>query len=223
MKNENNGKAKLFDKDYFLFDFGKLFAMPSAYAYLKPKWKYENEAAKKRIRGGALFMMNHTGMMDPVLAQIAVWYRRQHFVATTELFDTKFKRRMFNNFHCIEIDRNNLSFAMFRQIDDYLKGGKVVTIYPEGHINFDDDSIKAFKSGVVMMALRSGKPIVPVYARQPKNIFGRAIFVIGEPINLAEKYGKLPSFDIIEQISNDLREKLIELGEIADGGKKNDN
>ena len=215
MKKTDKKKARLIDFRYFLFDIGKFFAILPGLIWLRPKWMFENEKAKKKIRGPAILMYNHAGYTDPILAQFAVWYRRQHFVATKELFRGKFMNWLFNVFHCIEIDRTNFNFSTFREITDHLDGGRVVSIFPEGHINFEDDTVKAFKSGVVMMALRSGSPIVPVYMKQPKSWKERALFVIGEPISLREQYGALPSVDTINKISEDLRIREIELGELV--------
>ena len=215
MKKTKRYKARVIDFRYFLYDFGKLNAIIPGLVWLRPKWIYENKAARKRIRGSAILMMNHAGFTDPILAQFAVWYRRQHFVATKELFRGKFLNWLFNVFHCIEVDRTNFNFNTFRDITDHLDDGKVVSIFPEGHINFEDSSVTPFKSGVVMMALRSGRPIVPVYMKQPKSIRERAKFVIGEPIYLSEKYGALPSVYTMNRISEDLRKKEIELGELA--------
>lgn len=213
-KSNKSNKAKLFDINYLLFDVGKVIAMVPGFFWLRPKWIYENENAKQRIRGGAILMVNHSGYIDPVLAQYAIWYRRQHFVATKELFGTKFRNRMFHNFHCIAIDKENFNFGTFRDITQHLDDGRVVSICPEGQINLTDENVAAFKSGIVMMALRSGKPIVPLFVVKPKKPFTRARLGIGEPINLQEKYGKLPSIDTIDKISQELREHEIALSKL---------
>ena len=210
---DKNKKAKLIDFNYFLFDFGKFMGILPGLVWLRPKWVYESKKAKKRIRGGAILMFNHTGFADPVFAQFAVWYRRQHFVAAKELFSGR-KNWIFNVFHCIEIDRQNFSFNTFRDITAHLDSGKVVTIYPEGKINGSDESVTAFKSGTVMIALRSGKPIIPVYVKKPENFWHRAVFCIGEPIDLRAEYGAMPSIDTVEKISEELRDKEIMLSKL---------
>ena len=206
-------RARLIDPGYFLFDLGKLIAFPPGLVWFRPRFIYESKRAKKRLRGGAILMINHTGFTDPIMAQFAVWYRRQHFVATTELFSSPFRRWLFGVFHCIEIDRSNFNLGTFRTITAALEGVKVVTIYPEGHIN-DEKGVAAFKDGIVMMALRSGRPVVPLYIRKQEKWYERATFVIGEPINLKERYGGLPSMDTVREISEALRKKEIELKEL---------
>ena len=209
-------RAKLFDFDYILFDIGKALAIVPGLIWMRPKWRYETENAKKRIRGGAILIFNHAGFVDPIAAQFAVWYRRQHFVATKELFHTPFLRWLFGVFHCIEVDRENFSMNTFRDITEHLKGGKIVSIFPEGHINTTSDtSVTPFKSGVVMMALRSGMPVVPVYMKMPDKWYRRAVFVIGDTIDLRSKYGALPSMKVIADITADLHNKELELGRLT--------
>ena len=206
----------LFDLHYLLYDFGKLNFVIPGLIWLRPKWVYETPAARKRIRGSAILMFNHTGFTDPFMDQMAVWYRRQHFVACKELFHGKFLNWLFHVFHCIEVDRENFNFQTFRDITDHLEKGKIVSIYPEGHINQDSAGLTTFKSGIVMMALRSGRPIIPVYVRKPAHWYNRAVFCIGEPLNLRDVYGPMPSMQVIEQISADLREKELRLSKIIE-------
>ena len=211
MKQRKITKSHIIDPRYIVHDFGKLTAAPLGLLWLRPRWIYENAAAKKRIRGGALLMFNHTGFIDPILDQIAVWYRRHHFVATKELF-RRGRGWLFRQFGCIEVDRENFNLSTFREVTDHLRAGNIVSIYPEGRINTDgEDGVAVFKSGMVMMALRSGVPVVPVYVRPPKRFYNRAVFIIGEPIDLASRYGRLPSVDTVERISADLRDKELEL------------
>ena len=216
MKRKKITKTRVFDPRYLVFDFGRLTAVPLGLLWLRPKWIYENAAAKKRIRGGALLMFNHTGFIDPILDQFAVWYRRQHFVAATELFTDGFRGWLFRQFHCIEVDRRNFNLSTFRDVTDHLAAGNVVSIYPEGRINTGEkDGVSVFKSGMVMMALRSGVPVVPIFVRPPRRFWNRARFVIGEPVDLRAEYGALPSVDTVERISADLREKELRLAAFA--------
>ena len=69
----------------------------------------------------------------------------------------------------------------------------------------------AFKSGVVLMALKGGCPIVPMYIRKRKNIFRRQVTVYGEPVTVSLSETKLPVMEYINKVAADLREKEIEL------------
>ena len=125
---------------------------------------------------------------------------------------------MFENFHCIEIDRENFGMNIFRRIIDLLKRGKLVVMFPEGHVTKDEE-VQKFKSGMVLMAVTSQKPIVPVYIKIRKSIWHRQYVVFGEPINPVEVLGGMPSLADMDKIADILREKEQELKIIADNIK----
>ena len=174
-----------------------------------------SKKAKEKITGGALLVSNHSGDIDPIILMFAVWYRRHHFIATTDLFNTKIKRFLFEGFHCIEIDKENVSMHAFREIVGRLQNDKLVSIFPEGYLTRNEE-IQKFKSGAVLMAVTAKKPIIPVYIKKRKNFFQRQCVIIGEPINPIEMCGKTPSLANMEKISENLREKEKELKQIAD-------
>lgn len=201
--------------NYLLYDFVKITAAIPGLLWFRPKKIYVSKKAKEKIRGGALLISNHSGDIDPIILMFAIWYRRHHFIATTDLFNTKLKRWLFEGFHCIEIDKENVSMNAFREIVGRLQNDKLVSIFPEGYLTRNEE-IQKFKSGAVLMAVTAKKPIIPVYIKQRKNIFQRQCVVIGEPINPMEMCGKMPSLAEMEKIAESLREKEKELKQIAD-------
>ena len=219
-QNKKITRARVFDFRYLLYDIGRIIAAPSWFLWFRPKWKFESDLAKKKIRGGAVLSFNHTGILDPARDQFAVWYRRMHFVAAVELSKTPFSKWIFANFfHCIAVDRTNFNLGTFREITDHLVAGNVISIYPEGHVNVSEEGLNAFKSGVVMMAIRSGRPIVPIYSMTPKKWYKRTVYCIGEPIDVRTRLGAMPSIDAIQQFSEFLREKETQLRKIAEGDR----
>ena len=208
-------KAKRKVNNYLFYDFVKVTAAIPGLLWFRPKRVYVSEKAKEHIKGGALLVSNHSGDIDPIILMFAIWYRRHHFIATTDLFNTKLKRFMFEQFHCIEIDKENMNMGAFRDIVDCMQKEKLVAIFPEGYLTYNEE-IQKFKSGAVLMAVMAKKPIVPVYIKKRKNFFHRQCVVIGEPINPIELCGKMPSLAEMEKISEMLREKEKELKQIAD-------
>ena len=215
-KNKKITRAKFIDFRYTLFDLGRFFAILPGLIWLRPKWVFESEKAKRFVRGGVIFMFNHTGFADPIYDQFAIWYRRQHFVAATELFDSKVRRVLFTIFRCIEIDRENFNISSFRTIIDHLTAGNAVTIFPEGHINAGDNEVAVFKTGIVMMAARSGCPVVPVYTKEPKKWYNRIVFCVGEPIDIRSECGAVPTMEQIENVSKKFRRTEIKLKSLTE-------
>lgn len=191
------------------------------YIWFRPKNHYISETAKQKIKGGALLVANHTGIYDPVYVMMAVTYRRHHFVVTKELFNTKFKKFLFEKiFLCIMIDRDNVGMSTIRKISNVLKEGELVSMFPEGKIN-EDTSLAAFKSGAVFMALKSGCPIIPMYTHKRKNIFCRHVTVFGEPISVSLKDTSLSPMEYVEKMTETLRDKELELENYYNKIKRN--
>lgn len=197
----------------FLHDFAWAIAAPLGYLWFRPKTYYISQTAKKKIKGGALLVSNHVGFYDPVYLMFAVGYRRHHFITTKELFSTKFKKFLFEKvFLCICLDREGMGMSAVRAAVEEMKRGGLVSMFPEGHINFDGtDEMKTFKAGAALMALKSGCPIVPVYIHKRKNVLHRQITVVGEPIFVSLRETEKPVLQYLDDITCLLREKETEL------------
>ena len=202
-------------KNYFFHDFVKITAAIPGLLWFRMKKVFVSKEAKKKIKKGALIISNHSGDIDPMVLMVCIWYRRHHFIATTELFNTKLKRFIFENFRCIEIDKQNVSMDTFREIVSYLKKDKIVSMFPEGYLTRNEE-VQKFKSGVVLMSVTANKPIIPIYIKKRKSVWNRQCVVIGEPINPTEICGKTPSLKEMENIAEILRQKEETLKEIAD-------
>jgi len=203
---------------YFLYDFTFITAALPVLIWFRPKWLFESRAARKPIRGGALVISNHSGFFDPIYLLAAVWYRRHHMLCMKEFFDRPVIGRLFRWFHCIPVDRQNFGMGTLRDIVEILKKGKVVSLFPEGHVSAGQ--LASFKSGMVLMALQSRTPIVPVYIKAQAKWWHRAVFVIGEPIDLVARFGERPNFAQIDEMTALLRDKEAQLAAVAEKGGK---
>lgn len=205
-------KSNPFSFKYFIHDFIWITAFLPGFIFWRPKHLYENKNAKKKIWGGGLLISNHLGFLDPVFLMYGFWYRRLHFIALRILFNTKAKNFWFRKFLCIPIDRENLNMDTFREIVGEMKNDHLVAMFPEGHINFENDELQKFKSGMILMAMQSKKPIYPVYIKKEKSFWKRLLIAVGEPITLPTGMG----LKEIETATQDLYEKEILLKKIAD-------
>lgn len=212
---EKQKKRKRKTKNYFFHDFVKITGAIPGLLWFRIKKVYASKKSKEKIKDGAIIISNHSGNVDPLVLMTAIWYRRHHFIATKDLFNTKLKRFAFENFHCIEIDKQNVSMDTFREIVEYLKNDKIVSMFPEGYLTRNEE-VQKFKSGVVLMAVTAKKPIVPIYIKKRKSVWNRQCVVVGEPIDPMKMCGKIPSLKEMENIAEILREKEKELKNIAD-------
>ena len=206
---------------YFVYDFVRWTRAISILIWQRPLSLYENKAAKKHVKGGAVVVANHVHIFDPIALHCAFWYRRPHFLILQESFEKPISRWFFTHAGGIPVDRENFNMNTYRAAIDVMKEGKLLCIFPEGHINFDDPSTtKAFKSGSVLMAIKANVPVVPTYLVPRKHWFSRAITVIGEPIDVNTLTDGKPSLRAIDEVTKILQEKEVKLKEVYESWKK---
>ncbi|MBR0062767.1 MAG: hypothetical protein IJP67_01215, partial [Oscillospiraceae bacterium] len=69
-------------------------------------------------------------------------------------------------------------------------------------------------SGMILMSVQSGAPIIPVYVKPRKHFYERVVAVIGEPFSVTERYGARPKFSQIDEAAKLLHEKEMKLTEL---------
>ena len=151
---------------------------------MRPRWHFAGKAARKAVRGAALVVANHQSYLDPIHVLLAVWYRRLHMVATSQLFSTRLGAWFFHRMLCIPIDKQNFHMQTFREVIARLKKGCTVTIFPEGMLNTEKDTIRTFRAGVILMAMKGDAPVVPVYIVPRKHWYEMLHIVVGAPVLL---------------------------------------
>lgn len=214
-------KGKVFSFKYLLFDIIRVLGAPGL-LWFRPKKYYLTKEAKKTVKGGALMISNHISLYDPMYLMLSYWKRRHHFIAMSDLFQGKAKRWLFTKvFMCIEINRENFSMASLKEITTHLNNEELVTMFPEGHVNIDKEGVKAFKGGMVLMAFRSDKPIVPVYLKRREHFYSRIVLGVSEPINVRDFVkGKMINSKEVEEVVNHLQEVEHQLEVLCEGKKK---
>lgn len=206
--------CKIFDIKMWFYDFARVTGVLPVLIHLRPKRIFiEGKKPKKAYRGRYIISANHIGFTDPVIVLGGFWKRRVGFVATKELFNTKFKRFLFNHFGCIEIDKENPSVLAFKKVGEFLDRGHVMCVFPGGTVFHEDgDDIGVFKSGIVMMAVMSEAEIFPTYIPKRKNVWHRQEIVFGQRINYKDYVkGIFPTMEEIESITKVLIDKELEL------------
>ena len=136
--------------------------------------------------GPLIVASNHGQYADPVLVCVAV-PRRLQWMAKKQLFVFPF-RGFFRFIGSFPVDREGGGRGAIRAALSFLAEGWALGIFPEG-THRGDETTKAAKSGVVVLALRSGAPVLPVYVgRLPgpvARLRGERLHVfVGEPVAL---------------------------------------
>ena len=200
----------------FCYDFVKITGAIPILLWMRPKFYYP--FGKPKTKGALLVSANHRSMLDPIVVHTVFPWRRLNCLATKDLYSTKTRARFFNQMHCIEVDKENFSLNSFHAVVSCLDEGKVVVIFPEGGLNYDrGETIHAFKSGAVLMAHKAGAPILPLYLVKPDKWYRRYRIVVGQPFNVRESVGAIPSMQDLTRASELLRDKEVELREYFEG------
>ena len=207
MKKKQKKKGDKYD--YFFYDFIKVTGALTALIWIRPKVYYPH--GKPDTKGGFMISANHCSFIDPIVILCTFWWRRVFSLATKDLYSTKLRSFLFNSMRCIQVDKQNFSLDSFHEVTRRLKKGKVICIFPEGQLNLKSDDMLAFKSGAILMAHTANVPIVPVYLVPPKKWYNRRISVVGEPINVREICGFMPTADELNRAAEVVHQKENEL------------
>jgi 1-acyl-sn-glycerol-3-phosphate acyltransferase len=112
--------------------------------------------------GVCVFAANHVSNLDPPAALLGV-PRRISFLAKKEVFNVPVVRTALRLGKIVPVDREHAeaAIASIDQAVGILREGISFFVFPEG-TRSRDGSLKAFKKGTFVMAIRAGVPVVPV-------------------------------------------------------------
>lgn len=152
------------------------------------------EGAENIPPGVCVFAANHVSNLDPPAALVGV-PRRISFLAKREVFKTPVVSTAMRLGKIVPVDRAHRAEAVatIDQAVAILREGISFFVFPEG-TRSKDGSLKAFKKGTFVMAIRAGAPVVPVSIlgsaeRLPKGkmsaVPGEIVLRFGAPIDSA--------------------------------------
>jgi len=194
-----------------VYDFVKVTGLIPAMIIMRPRIIHVGK--HKSLRGGYLASANHCSFLDPIFLQCVFWKRRSYSLATKDLYKNKFMTWLLKHVHCIQVDKENFSLNSFHEVTKQLKRGKPVIIFPEGQVNLASKDMLAFKTGIILMANTAKAPIVPVYLVRPKKWYSKRVALIGDPINISELCGRMPTMDDLNRAADFVQQKQRELEE----------
>ena len=186
----------------------KITGIIPALLFFKPKRFYENEKAKRFLPKPCMLMSNHTSLMDFVLYVAMYPLCTLRFWMAEVLFN---KGKLFSWFLYkiggIYINRDVCDFEFVSDSLDVLDKNGRIGIFPQGRLPVNGTPFP-FKPGIVLVALETDAPIIPVYTDGNYGLFKRTHVMIGEPLYLKE-YCKeeKPSQQEIERLTALLQSK----------------
>lgn len=166
------------------------------YAILKPIcWLCVHLFGRYRVSGReniprtgpVLVVANHLIWYDTILIGLA-FPRRLWFMAKVEIFRLPIVGPFCRLTGQIPVHRGESDRAALEKALQYLREGRAVTIFPEGTVA-RHERLLAAHTGVAMLALRSGVPVLPVAHTGTRRIFiGRRAWLPRVEIRIGEPY-----------------------------------
>ncbi len=134
--------------------------------------------------GPMVVCATHSNLVDPILLMILLSIRRfPRFLSKKELFSIPVIGAFLRWIGMIPVERGKADISAIRTALGVLKEKGIIGIFPEGTRVQEEHAAEA-KTGAVMLASRTGVPILPVWMPRKKGIFRRVDVVVGEPYTL---------------------------------------
>lgn len=192
--------------------FVKITAAPFLFLYFK--LRLIGKRKENRIEGKAIIIANHISTWDPVLVNYIFPTKRIYFMTASELFGySRLLAWFFRTLGAFPVNRRESDLGALSQAIEVLEKDRILGMFPEGRRS-PDGEILPFKAGVVIAALNSKTPIIPVYIKGRYGLFRRMTAVVGEKIYLHHYCDEThPSPNVIQQLSDMLRDKMMAMAQ----------
>ncbi|HMJ88422.1 MAG TPA: lysophospholipid acyltransferase family protein [Candidatus Acidoferrum sp.] len=157
------------------------------------RWRPYN--AERVPRAGAVILAsNHASFLDPPIVGSPL-KRPCSFLARDTLFRWRPARWLLTRWQAIPVDRTGSSPTGLRNILGALQQGRAVVLFPEG-TRTRDGHLQPARSGIGLLVVKSGAPVVPVRVWGSMKAYGRDV-KIPKPRQLILKYGEPMRFEAL--------------------------
>lgn len=197
----------------FLYIIGLIFSYPAYLIYFKRKTYYVNKKLSNRhIKGGAILLSNHKGFKDFMLYIYAFPFRKLYCLMSEKVFGlNKFLNIFIKALGGIRVNRDKYEFSFINQSVELLDKNKLLLIFPEGKLP-TTPYLQKFYPSYIIIALKSGKPIIPIYTPGGYSFFKRNKMVVGTPIYITDYIkNDNPTKEEIDNANEKIREEVLKL------------
>lgn len=177
--------------------------------------RYHN-AERLQIEAPFIVIGNHLSLMDPVIVAVPIKRYDVTFMGKKELESNPVIGKILRDMHCIMVDRHHTDMEAMRACMKALRNGEVLGIFPEG-TRHHQGLMEEMETGIAMLALRSGVPVIPVYITRKLRLFRPVDCYVGEPIPMDDLKEKGINTDtcqeLLERITGIYRDMAAACGE----------
>ena len=162
--------------------------------------------------GGAVLCSNHASAWDPVLVALKIPRTVPlRFMAKAELFKNPLLNWLLRKLGAFPIHRGANDLGAMKTAMKCLQDGQKLMVFPEG-TRVEEEGEASAKGGAVMLAIRTGVPMVPIYCGGKKKLFHRGTIVFGAPYSPVIA-GRRPTPEENRDIAEELMRRIYSLKE----------
>lgn len=206
---------------HFLVWLAKITGWPIYFFMFRKKVYYENRKIQGRnIKKRAIIVSNHRSIKDFVLYLGVFPWRFIHCLVGEMVYQ---KNKLLNfilwSIGAVKVDRQIHDLTFMSKAESLLEKEKVLLVFPEGKLSLNGRVDKFYES-YVLLALKTGSPIIPVYTDGNYSFKKGANVIIGEPIDLRDYVNSdNPTKEEITRLNKIVRTKIIYLGRLLEEKK----
>jgi 1-acyl-sn-glycerol-3-phosphate acyltransferase len=174
--------------------FGYKFIKILSICILKTFYRFKIYGLENVTKKAAIITSNHSSYFDPPIITAAM-KEEVHFLARAALFKIPIFKTFIKNLNAHPIHANESNLKTFKTVDQILKSGKKIVIFPEG-TRSKDGEIQELLKGVAFLVNLTKTDVLPVYIhgaydvwgrdRKFPKLFGKISCVFGKPIRYEE-------------------------------------
>ena len=169
--------------------------------------------------GGVLLYPNHSDAIDPVLIGACLPVKfdlKLHTMAKDSLFKNKPFAAFIRSLGAFPIRRGEADLQAVKHAMQALRTGDNLLMFPEGTrvrggVSVHEGVPVRAHSGAVMIGIRTGATMIPVYSGGEKKLFHKTRIVFGKPYEPVYS-GRHGTSEELEQIAQDMLAQAYALG-----------
>lgn len=159
--------------------------------------------------GNAIICANHVHFLDSVII-VVMAKRKINALAKEELFRNPFNQWVAKIFGIYPVKRGNADMGAMKTALKLMKNKELLLIFPEGTRNGLAKGKKA-KKGAVVIAATSDSPIIPIGVQGSFKPFTKVTLNIGKPISYTEYKEEIKNKEKMNELTENLMEKVVSL------------
>ena len=154
---------------------------------------------------------NHAHAADPIMMRLALPKNVcVRIMAKKELMDAPVLGRFLERLGAFPVDRGESDLNAVRTAIKSIKDGAHLLVFPEGTRVEHEGDVRP-RGGVVMIAMRTGAPLLPVYVGKRRKLFHKTHIIFGEPFEpkTATRHGTAEEY---QMYADEVVHRAYELG-----------